>query len=166
MTTEIFVRNQLNYDLKQASDESVVPNTEPSLTQQHLAEGRSCREMLENFMNHGIVPPMSSEAHYGDFTETGGQSHHELLNILIEARMAFENMSISVRDEFGNNLGEFLSWVSDPENEKEVIDFFEKGEYTSGNSEDISTGSDDEGRPEDTASSRTNKTGSDLPSDS
>lgn len=115
-----FVRSAYNYDTMAASDESGLKCEDISLTQQSAKDECDINKIMERAMN-GIMPPGSSrEPVYGDFTSSADDYHHAM-NIVAEAREAFDTLPASVRARFQNDPAEILEFLADGENFDEAV---------------------------------------------
>lgn len=93
----------------------------PSLTHQSMAGETDINNIMRKFEKTGILEHRNTfEGKYGDFTDTP-QDYHESMNAVLAANDMFETLPAKIRRRFGNDPGQFLDFVGDPNNSKEMI---------------------------------------------
>jgi hypothetical protein len=100
--------------------------TSPSLTKQSFRDECDINALMRRWSASGDLSNVlrsfelenGFRASYGDYT--GVQSYHESLNRVLAAENAFMQLPSSLRERFRNDPGEFLAFVQDPANEREL----------------------------------------------
>ena len=88
---------------------------EVSLTQQHFKKECDISEMLRKFGATGELPNKEG-AFYGDFSDS--ISFQDSLDLVLSTQEQFDSLPSACRDRFGNDVGKFLDFVSNPENKQ------------------------------------------------
>lgn len=92
----------------------------PSLAHQSFRKECDVNTIMERFQKTGLMEHVNRHSgDYGDYA--GAQDYHSSLNQVLEAQTMFESLPSSIRGRFLNDPGQFLSFVSDPDNEDEMI---------------------------------------------
>lgn len=89
----------------------------------HQSEKNSCdiNEIMKKFEKTGILEHRNSfEGQYGDFTGLP-QDYHESMNAVIAAEEMFTTLPSRIRRRFANDPGNFLDFVANPDNAKELV---------------------------------------------
>lgn len=73
--------------------------------------------IMSRYVQTGVLPPGGRQPTYGDFEDSG--SLHENMNRLLEGQAAFMALPSRVREEFHNDLGEFVDFLHDPNTTRE-----------------------------------------------
>jgi phage internal scaffolding protein len=99
----------------------VTSNTEgPSLTHQSFQKECDINNIMEKYKNGTPILHLNGrQPQYGDFSHVMG--YQEAYNAVIEAQEAFMNLPAKIREQFKNDPGQFIAFVEDPKNEKELI---------------------------------------------
>lgn len=100
----------------------------PSMTKQSFKDECDINKLMKRWSASGDLSNVlrsfelenGFRASYGDYT--GVQSYHESLNRVLAAENAFMQLPSSLRERFRNDPGEFLAFVQDPENERELVE--------------------------------------------
>lgn len=74
--------------------------------------------LMRRYQRTGVLPGDPSAMRYGDFTVL--PNFLEAMNTVARANEAFAALPAHVRKRFGNDPGEYVDFVSDPENIEEV----------------------------------------------
>lgn len=91
-----------------------------SLTDQSMALECDINRILAKYQKTGVIDHLNRfEGSYGDFLETPSD-YQTAINQVMAADNAFADLPSSVRRRFGNNAGEFLLFVGNPENLDEM----------------------------------------------
>lgn len=110
--------------------------TGESLTQQHFQEECDIINIIKRHDRNGIIEHVQrGQARYGDFSEV--HDYREALDLVQDANEEFMKIPSDIRKQFNNNPGEFLNFVSNPDNEEEMqkMGFVKKSESVSSPSE-------------------------------
>jgi phage internal scaffolding protein len=110
--------------------------TGESLTQQHFQEECDIINIIKRHDRNGIIEHVQrGQARYGDFSEV--HDYREALDLVQDANEEFMKIPSEIRKQFNNNPGEFLNFVSNPDNEEEMkqMGFVKKSEIPSSASE-------------------------------
>lgn len=90
------------------------------MTEQHHKDACDVHCIISQYDKTGLITHVSgAKAMYGDFTQNN--EYQEALNLVIKAQNAFDDLPAKVRQRFGNDPGEFLEFVSNPENQEEMV---------------------------------------------
>lgn len=92
-------------------------NDEPSLTQQHYAVECDINNILDNYLQTGILA--EKPTFEGDFSD--GFDYRDALHRITDAQEKFLALPAQVRDRFGNDPGNLLDFLSDPKNRDEAV---------------------------------------------
>lgn len=114
ITYGCFLRSSYNYDTDAASDESGLCCEDGTRTQQQFKEECDINTIVENFGITGTVPQGVRVPENAEFTTI--YDYQSALNQIMEAEDAFMQMPANIRDEFNNNAGKFVDFVSNPAN--------------------------------------------------
>ena len=96
------------------------PNGQPSLTKQAFADEVNVNSIIRRMEMGGVMPPTRevSEANYGDFVTE--DDYHSAMCKVVNAQQQFEALPAELRQEFGNDPGQFLAFAENPENWDEM----------------------------------------------
>lgn len=114
-------RSGYNYDRDAASVASGLFCKDPSLAVQSQAEEADINTLVKRFGITDRDPIPSSipvpwvDSEFGEFDYQSAQNEIALAN------QAFSALPANVRSEFGNDPGRFVSFCSNPENEKRML---------------------------------------------
>ncbi|UDN67721.1 internal scaffolding protein [robinz microvirus RP_103] len=100
------------------SSDTVVYNTEPSLTRQEFAEECDINTLMKRYDSHVIGGPgnlSAKEPLYFDFADLP-QDLMGYLRFMDDAESSFMSLPAVVRKEFDNSAMEFIGFASDPSN--------------------------------------------------
>lgn len=96
-------------------------DTSLSRTKQSFKAECDINNIMKRFERTGVLTDMIKQnPAYGDFSEV--PDYLEALNIVAHAHTQFESLSAKVRARFNNDPEQFLAFVSDPRNRKEMVD--------------------------------------------
>ena len=117
----MFVRSgfPFNYDADLASDESGLFCGDVSRAKQSFAEEVDINTIVRRFHLTGELPSDVRVPQYGDFEAVF--DFHSAMNVVAEAREAFDRMPADVRARFHNEPQEFLTFVLDEQNRAEAV---------------------------------------------
>jgi phage internal scaffolding protein len=98
--------------------------TEPkgeSLTQQHFAHEADVRNIIKQYDKTGLIANVQKGvAQYGDYSEVN--EYREALDLVNNANASFAELPAELREMFQNNAGNFLEFVTNPENNEKMIE--------------------------------------------
>lgn len=117
----VMVRQPYGYDVFAASDAAAFFSSNPTLTQQHFKDEADINVIVDRFLKTGEVPQQDARAMYGDFLDVP-ESYQDALNAVLDAQDAFQALPAKIRDRFGNDPYELISWLHDPKNASEAIE--------------------------------------------
>lgn len=86
------------------------------------SEARDCdiNEIMKRYEKTGLLPHLNRfEGVYGDVGPS--VDYHEAMNIVVKAQEMFMELPAQLRARFGNDPGEFMKFVQDPENAEEMV---------------------------------------------
>lgn len=91
------------------------------LTKQSFKKECDINYIMSKYEKTGTISHLRhSEPFYGDFTNVG--DYHTALQKINDSRAYFEALPAKVRARFANDVGEFLSFVSDQNNFEEMCE--------------------------------------------
>lgn len=91
----------------------------PSLTEQAHKDEVSIHHIMKRYKKTGVIQHVNQyEGTYGDFTDAPGYT--EAQNIIASANSMFETVPSHIRTEFGNDPGQFLKFMQNPDNRDEI----------------------------------------------
>jgi len=91
----------------------------PSRTKQQFAKECDINHIMAKYKKTGFIEHVRSNP--GQFVDLPDQvEYHEALNLVLEARSAFDTMPGTVRRRFNDDPREFLAFMEDPANEAEA----------------------------------------------
>lgn len=103
-----------------ASDDEESPRF--ARTQQNFKEQCDVNEIMKRFERTNVLDHLSTyQGSYGDFIDVP-QSFHEAVNQVLAAQDMFMTIPARIRAEFNNDPGQFLEFVSDPNNIDRMIE--------------------------------------------
>lgn len=97
-------------------------NGDPSvgMTEQCHKDLCDIENILRKYDRTGLITHVNqAKANYGDFTLVN--EYQENLNMIIEAQSAFDDLPSDIRKRFGNDPGAFFEFVTNPDNESELV---------------------------------------------
>lgn len=89
-------------------------NDEPSLTQQSDAADLDINVIMKRYGGSGMLPQVTMQPLYGDFSETGDFSAAK--QRVLEAEDAFLTIPADIRARFDNDPGKFIEFATNPDN--------------------------------------------------
>ncbi len=99
-------------------DEHGEPN--PSLTDQAGKDAADIKNIIRRHDRGEIILNVQKgAAQYGDFTELN--EFQENMNFIASAKESFAEIPSKIRKRFGNDPGEFYEFVTNPENQDEMV---------------------------------------------
>jgi phage internal scaffolding protein len=113
------VKFKTAYGVKERSS---FETTGPSLTQQHFKDEVDIKNTIRRYDRTGLIANVNKAvAQYGDFTASVNE-YQDALNLVIAAQQNFAALPAEIREMFGNNPGEFLEQVQNPENRDRMME--------------------------------------------
>lgn len=98
----------------------VVVDTGPGLTKQNHKDECNVNLILARYQKTGVIEHRQEfEAQYDDAT---GVDFQEAMNLVISAENMFKELPSTVRKEFENDPGKFMTFVNNPENMEKMIE--------------------------------------------
>ena len=80
-----------------------------SMTHQEFRDECDINNIMKRFERSGMIDHVNSrQGDFGDFSEV--PDYQSALNAVMDAEEAFMGLDARLRDEFGNDPGEFLTW--------------------------------------------------------
>jgi len=89
-----------------------------SVVEGHHKNDVDINNIMKKFRVTGFVNSNASEAQYGDFSDA--TDFHDMKNRIIEAERDFSKLPAYLRTRFGNDPGQLLAFLDDPENAQEA----------------------------------------------
>lgn len=105
----------------QPYERKIKTSDKPSLTDESFADECDISLIIERYKVHKI-PPRTVDIAYGYSPTVEDIQHAQML--LAETKSNFEGLPSKIRDEFGNNVENYLAYISDKANLK---DCYERG---------------------------------------
>lgn len=95
----------------------------PSMTKQEFKDQCDINKIIKEFSITGQITHISAKAAQGAFIDLPADlDYQNSLNTIISAENAFMALPAKIRDRFGNDPAEFLTFVADPANANELIE--------------------------------------------
>lgn len=92
-----------------------------SMTKQSMKDETNINNIMRKFEKNGVIAHLNEkQKQYGDYTEV--QDYQASLNQVMHAQELFMELPATIRTRFSNDPGQFLSFVQDPKNQKELVD--------------------------------------------
>lgn len=92
-----------------------------SLTHQSFKAECDINRIMQKWQKTGVLEHRNTfMGQYGDFTNVPAD-YHSAMSAVIEAQDMFLTLPSSVRKRFANDPGNFLQFVSDPDNKEEMV---------------------------------------------
>lgn len=92
----------------------------PTMAKQSFKDECDVNKIMERFEKTGLISHVNKyQGDYGD--AVGIQDYHASMNQVIAAQEAFDSLPSKIRARFGNNPGDFLNFMENPENKDEAI---------------------------------------------
>jgi len=93
---------------------------EPGMTEQHHKTDCDIASILKKYDSTGIITHTNNAiANYGDFSDI--KDYKESLNKIMQAQDSFMELPSQIRKKFGNDPGNYLEFVTNPDNKEEMI---------------------------------------------
>lgn len=108
------LRTRYNYDMDEASARSGLECKDATLAQQQFKEECDINTIVERFGITGMLPTNLRVPLAAEFVDV--LDYHTAMNTIIASDKAFMEMPANIRDQFQNNAGRFVDFVSDPAN--------------------------------------------------
>ncbi len=92
----------------------------PSAAKQSFKDECDINKIMAKYRKTGLIDHVNR--YKGDYSNLErGFEYQAGLNMIIEAKDAFESLPAEIRTRFGNDPGEFLEFVHDPESVDELV---------------------------------------------
>jgi len=118
MVTKVFVRNEYNYDMDEASVEAGLECKDDSLAVQSQRDEADINTIVRRFGLSGELPQGVRAPTYGDFEDI--VDFQSAMNAVRGAEESFMAMPAEVRSRFGNDPQAFVEFCSDEANLDEM----------------------------------------------
>lgn len=100
---------------------SSVAFVKPSLTKQSFKDECDISNIMSKYQKTGLITHV--KRHGGNYSDLSDVvDYHDAMNRIIKAQDAFNSLPSSIRAKFNNDPGQFVEFVSNPKNEKEMIE--------------------------------------------
>jgi phage internal scaffolding protein len=116
----MIVRSQLSYNADELSLSTGLVCPEPSRTLQSCKDDCDLNLIVDRMTKTGEQLPQASITDYGDFT--GVEDYHTLMNRLIDAQNAFNDLNAPIRERFNNDPGRLFEFLNNENNRNEAIE--------------------------------------------
>lgn len=93
---------------------------EPSRTDQSQAQECDINFILKRYQQTGVLPGVNAQQMFMDVADA--PSYHEAMNLVVRAQEQFESLDAFTRKRFGNDPAEFMEFMHDPKNAKELVE--------------------------------------------
>lgn len=98
-----------------------IVSTEPSMTKQAFKEECNVNTILAKYKKTGMIEHLNrAQGQYGDYSQYA--DYQTAVNQVMAAETLFSGLPATLRSRFKNDPQEFLDYVQDPSNEKEMIE--------------------------------------------
>ena len=98
-----------------------VEDSGESFVQQSDYDRSDINLIVERFVRTGVLESVKqTQGQYGDFSDVG--DYHSALNQVRHAEESFMTLPAPVRAKFMNDPGQFLDFINDPSNEKQMYE--------------------------------------------
>lgn len=98
-----------------------VDSSGESFVQQSDYERSDINLIVERFIRTGVLESVKqTQGMYGDFSDVG--DYHSALNQVRYAEESFMTLPATVRAKFQNDPGQFLDFINNPSNEREMYE--------------------------------------------
>jgi len=118
MVTKVFVRNEYNYDMDEASLESGLECKDESLAVQSQKDESDINVIVRRFGLSGELPQGVRAPTFGDFSDV--VDFQTAMNAVRSAEESFMAMLAEVRSRFANDPQAFVEFCSDEANLDEM----------------------------------------------
>lgn len=115
----MFIRTPYNYDTDQASFDSGLCCTDPSMTQQQFQDECDINTIMQQFKVTGQLPVSGRMPEYADYSDAV-TDYQTAMNAIREAKENFMSLPSRVRERFHNDPQELLDFVMDKDNQAEA----------------------------------------------
>lgn len=93
-------------------------NTGETKTKESFQDACDINQIMKKFENGDIISHTSSSPpFYGDFS--GAEDYHTTQNRIADANAGFMTLPAKIRDQFDNDAGKLLDFMSNPDNREE-----------------------------------------------
>lgn len=89
-----------------------------SMTEQQFKQEVDINNILDHYRKTGYLPPSSRDPIYGDVSQI--TSFQDALHHVEDSYALFETVPSKIRRMFNNDPGEYLAYVSNPDNHEEA----------------------------------------------
>lgn len=111
-------RTPFNYDTDVVSFSTGLKCEDVSRTKQAPLAECDINTIVKRFNATGVAPVSPVPPEYGDFT--GVSDYQTALHALMDAQATFDDLPADIRKRFSNDPGEFVDFVTNPDNISEV----------------------------------------------
>lgn len=91
---------------------------ENSRVEQSHKDKTNINSIMRKYIRQGTVPISGKIPIFGDFT--GNTDFHTTQNKIVEAKEKFMKVPSEIRKKFNNDVGEFIEFANNPENQQEL----------------------------------------------
>jgi len=92
-----------------------------SMTHQSFKDECDLNVILQNYKKNGILTHVNHQR--GNYENLSQIDYHAALCQLNEARESFDTLPAEIREDFNNDPGQFIEFVSNPENENKMREY-------------------------------------------
>lgn len=95
-------------------------NEKPSRSQQQFKDQCDVNKIVARYKKTGIVTHLrGGDGQYGDFSDIG--TYHEAIQRVLDANKEFMKLPAAIRNRFGNDPQQLMTFLDDPSNNEEAI---------------------------------------------
>lgn len=106
--------------MSKSNNSRTVSFSTPSLTHQSFKDECDIGNIMKRYLRTGVLTHLTSlQARYGDLSNL--PDYHTALNTVIQAQDSFDALPAVIRARFFNDPGQFMDFVSNPENRDEMV---------------------------------------------
>lgn len=96
--------------------------TPPRRVKQSFVAECDINNILKQYSKTGQIKHISAKAAQGAYVDLPDEADFQTaLNTVRQAELSFSTLPAKVRDRFGNDPAQFLSFIADPENQDEAV---------------------------------------------
>lgn len=121
-------------------------NTEPSMTIQDQKDDTDINNILAKYVKTGLIEHVNK--HEGQYGLVSSLDYHTSMTMCKNAESQFEELPSQIRAKFNGNVGDWLEFISDPDNVEDIRDGTLDNEIKSSDEDESLPFNEDEEPPE------------------
>lgn len=112
------LRTQYNYDADADAIATGLECKDPSKAQQHMAADADINNIVQRYLNEGVLPEIPLPPDQDDFAEVF--DFQSAMNVIALAQQSFGRLRADVRKRFSNDPAEFVAFCTEEKDGKLV----------------------------------------------